>query len=189
MKSVFISFVLSLWMFRAVGEVFSVLPDSPFVDTEVSTHCPVASFHKENHKFQFSLSFQASLSNNVQVAFGTDSNSNRVLEVSETELVLGWDCGSWILSSPLSFIRYTESSTEGEKTLSLAMLLRPTNSPHTLSLLGNEQPLFESITTPIPTWMYNIDWDIVSLTARGSLSPQARFSFRVTADETIIYFR
>ena len=71
------------------------LPAWEFADTEVSTNVPFA-FPQANVKhFLLSLELAGTLSNNVQVAFGRDANTNGVLEIEETGVTLGWDCGQW----------------------------------------------------------------------------------------------
>ena len=39
----------------------------------------------------------ASPSNNVEVAFGTDADGDGVLDLWETDCVIGWDCGAWFV--------------------------------------------------------------------------------------------
>ena len=71
------------------------LPAWEFADTEVSTNVPFA-FPQANVKHVLlSLELAGTPSNNVEVAFGRDANTNGVLEIGETGFELGWDCGRW----------------------------------------------------------------------------------------------
>ena len=71
------------------------LPDWEFADTEVSTNVPFAFGRINARHFLLSLELAGTPSNNVQVAFGRDANTNGVLELEETGISFGWDCGRW----------------------------------------------------------------------------------------------
>ena len=71
------------------------LPDWEFADTEVSTNVPFAFPPAAARHFLVSLELAGTPSNNVQVAFGRDANTNGVLEIEEAGISLGWDCGRW----------------------------------------------------------------------------------------------
>lgn len=71
------------------------LPAWELADTEVSTNVPFAFPPVAARHFLVSLELAGTPSNNVQVAFGRDANTNGVLEIEETGISLGWDCGRW----------------------------------------------------------------------------------------------
>ena len=71
------------------------LPAWEFADTEVSTNVPFAFPPVSARHFLLSLELAGTPSNNVQVAFGRDANTNGVLEIEETGISLGWECGRW----------------------------------------------------------------------------------------------
>ena len=73
------------------------LPAWEFADTEVSTNVPFAFSLGSVKHLQLALELAGTPSNNVQVSFGRDVNTNGVLEARETGLLVGWDCGQWIL--------------------------------------------------------------------------------------------
>jgi len=48
-------------------------------------------------EFTFSLDCQGGPEENVQISFGTDSNTNGILDLAECELTVGWDSGCWFV--------------------------------------------------------------------------------------------
>ena len=60
--------------------VTSALPPSAYADTEVSTNVPFTAWEEHQKRFEHRLSFEATPSNNVQVAFGTDADADGMLD-------------------------------------------------------------------------------------------------------------
>ena len=75
------------------------MPHWVYADTEVSTNFPLRLARNPAEDLRFSLEFLSCESNNVEVAFGLDANTNGVLDVSERGLSVGWDCGEWLIRS------------------------------------------------------------------------------------------
>lgn len=73
------------------------LPSVAHADTEVVTNVPLPSLSNRAAKFGFSLGCRATPTNNVEIAFGTDTDSDGVLSPRETRLVVGWDSGSSVI--------------------------------------------------------------------------------------------
>ena len=71
------------------------LPESGYADTEASTNVPFAFARAGVRDFEFDLCLCGTPSNNVQLAFGRDADSDGVLSAGETDMVVGWDCGEW----------------------------------------------------------------------------------------------
>ena len=91
-KCIVVAVGLAAWIGFGAVEVGG-LPAWEFADTEVSTNVPFA-FPQVNVKhFFLSMELAGTPSNNVQVAFGRDANTNGVLEVEEAGFAIGWDCG------------------------------------------------------------------------------------------------
>ena len=72
----------------AFGVTVSALPQSEYADTEVSTNIAFAVERPAMTRI-----------NNVEVAIGTDANSDGNLAVEETAYVFGYDCGAWFARS------------------------------------------------------------------------------------------
>ena len=79
----------------AFGVTVESLPQSEYVDTEVSTNIPfVVSFDKMS-RMNFSVSLDASPSNSVEVSVGSDINADGNLSPEEAAYAFGFNCGRW----------------------------------------------------------------------------------------------
>ena len=75
------------------------LPQSEFADTEVSTNIAFAVERPAMTRIEFTVSLDATPTNNVEVAIGTDANGDGSLAVEESAYVFGYDCGTWFARS------------------------------------------------------------------------------------------
>ena len=75
------------------------LPAPTFLDTEISTNIAITAWTEQMRALKIVLLLDATPSNNVQVAFGSDADADGYLFDEETELTLGWDCGEWFVAS------------------------------------------------------------------------------------------
>ena len=71
------------------------LPQSEFADTEVSTNIAFAVERPAMTRIEFTVALDATPTNNVEVAIGTDANGDGNLSVEESAHVFGYDCGKW----------------------------------------------------------------------------------------------
>ncbi len=91
-----LAFASILWMsISAFGVTVSVLPQSEYADTEVSTNIAFAVERPAMTRIEFTVALDATPTNNVEVAIGTDANSDGNLAVEEAAYVFGYDCGAW----------------------------------------------------------------------------------------------
>lgn len=74
------------------------LDPSPWADTEATTNLFFEIGESEMRNVVFSLDFEATPSNNVEVAFGKDVDGNGTLTPEEQEMTAGWDCGKWFVA-------------------------------------------------------------------------------------------
>ena len=58
---------------------------------------------EKNSILTVAVSFEASSTNSVILAFGRDSNLDGVLGWNEAALKIGWEAGEWVVSSPSGF--------------------------------------------------------------------------------------
>ena len=86
--------VLSFPM-AAFAVTVTPLPQSEFADTEVSTNIAFAVERPAMTRIEFTVALDATPTNNVEVAIGTDANGDGNLSVEEAAYVFGWDCGEW----------------------------------------------------------------------------------------------
>ena len=79
----------------AVAVTVTPFPPSEFADTEVSTNIAFAVERPAMTRIEFTVALDATPTNNVEVAIGTDANGDGNLSVEESAYVFGWDCGRW----------------------------------------------------------------------------------------------
>ena len=75
--------------------VVSDLPGTEFADTEVSTNIAFVVDRSMMTRIEFTVALDATPTNNVEVAIGTDGNGDGNLSVEEAAYVFGYDCCSW----------------------------------------------------------------------------------------------
>ena len=83
----------------ALGATIPGLPQSAFADTEVSTNIAFVVERPAMTRIEFTVALDATPTNNVEVAIGTDANSDGNLAVEEAAYVFGYDCGAWFARS------------------------------------------------------------------------------------------
>ena len=94
-------FLLPLILPLAVVAAVAVgpLPPPEYADTEVSTNFAFSAGEGQSRGIVFTVELQASPSNNVEVAIGVDADGDGSLSVDESELCVGYDCGTWFVRS------------------------------------------------------------------------------------------
>ena len=70
-------------------------PPSAFADTESAVTYPLAGWNDLTRFYSLSMEVETNAVSCVQVAFGTDRNSDGDLAPEETAFVAGYDCGAW----------------------------------------------------------------------------------------------
>ena len=79
----------------ALAVTVEPLPPSGYADTEVSTNIAFAVERSAMTRIEFTVALDATPTNNVEVAIGTDANGDGNLSVEESAYVFGYDCGTW----------------------------------------------------------------------------------------------
>ena len=170
------------------------LPPPVFADTEVSTNVAMKAWTERTRMFNVVLSFDATPSNNVQVAFGTDASADGNLSDEEAGLTLGWDCGEWFIASADSTNRFTAApaGTETRKELRLQMNLGADGLPRALELTDGTTPLaFAGIdlSPPPPAWMFSKDWNLLKVVARGTDEQNEQITVVLSNDAVMLLLR
>lgn len=70
-------------------------PPSAFADTESAVTYPLTGWNDLTRFYSLSMEVETNAVSCVQVAFGTDRNSDGDLAPEETAFVTGYDCGAW----------------------------------------------------------------------------------------------
>ena len=91
--------MIPLLPMAALAVTVEPLPQSAFADTEVSTNVAFAVERPAMTRIEFTVALDATPTNNVEVAIGTDANSDGNLAVEEAAYVFGYDCGAWFARS------------------------------------------------------------------------------------------
>ena len=79
----------------AVAATVGSLPQSEYADTEVSTNIAFAVSFDVMSRLEFTLSLDASPTNCVEAAIGTDTDNDGNLSPEETDYTVGYRCGKW----------------------------------------------------------------------------------------------
>ena len=135
--------VLSLLMLVptvAVAATVGSLPQSEYADTEVSTNIAFAVSLDAMSRLEFTLSLDASPTNCVEAAIGTDTDNDGNLSPEETDYTVSYRCGKW-------FQRDAVADAETE-----------TTEPHT----GRIERMFT-----LRKRKLNPAWNLLKVTRRG----------------------
>ena len=128
----------------AFGVTVSALPQSEYADTEVSTNIAFVVERPAMARIEFTVALDATPTNNVEVAIGTDANVDGNLSVEESAYVFGYDCGTW-------FCRERDKNKIENTAVDLDLLPRPHLS-HTFILKRRQ---------------LDTAWNLVKVTRRG----------------------
>ena len=106
--------VLVVLALGSFGVEVPALPPPEFVDTEVSTNFTFAVGAGSNRRLIFSLELEATPMNNVEIAIGCDADEDGLLASNEAALVVGYDCGEWLMrSSENDSVTYSDVADSG----------------------------------------------------------------------------
>ena len=186
--------MMSVW--ATVPTVLS-LPPVVHVDTEVTTNFAFSAWEPRQRQFAYELAFEATPSNNFEVAFGRDDNG--VLSRAEADFIVGWDCGEWFASVAL---RTNEEGAVASTNL-VACDVQPMGTRRlrvvfTTGRAGAVRAASAQLCAPGVTnelfaapfaWPYDPHWNRVRLTARGFDEPSASFCSQTTPDGSTITLR
>ena len=174
----------------AFGTVAPVLPPSEHVDTEVSTNL-VLEMGRHVGNFNLRLEFAGTQSNNVEVVIGTDADGDGKLSFGESGMRLGWDCGRYFLERVSTGERYEETevgTNDFDRVIDWQCELRR-HRIRKLDATSESGAAFLSVTTNAPAWLYDGDWNLMRLTARGVDFPNERFVYEVTQRGHLLILR
>ena len=166
------------------------LSRSAFADTEATTNCPLAFDVRGIREFAFDMTFAGTQSNSVQLAFGRDADSDRVLSAEETDMTFAWDCGEWVLRGPSGDVARVSApvTTNTVKDLRWNLLARR-RIPRHLSVSENGEPLFAEISECPESWYFDARWNLFRLTVRGVDAPEESVDVRLNVSGYYINVR
>ncbi len=154
--------------------VIPTLPVSPFVDTEVSTNVVIHGSRTDVRNVRVHLQLEGTPTNNLEVAFGCDANTNGVLDVSEIETVYGWRGGRYFIENVRAWERIETPAAVNVLCGVIDIQLQNDKQfvPRSFAATCGGEPAFAALsTTPPPTWLFRNEWNMVRVVRRGSGMP------------------
>ena len=172
----------------ALPPVRPILPPVAHADTETVTNVPFMAWQEHAGKFTFSLTCRTTPTNNVQAAFGTDADGDGVLSLEESDLVVGWDCGTWFVQNGFDGDRIESAGVAGdEQTLVWTAKLSPrTATPVQVTAAVGGLPVFGGVDAGL---FYNRNWNVLRLTRRGLADSGETLTVRVLPDSLFMIMR
>ena len=167
------------------------LPPVVHFDTETTTNVTFTVAESGAGRFALSLSCIATPSNNVEAAFGYDTNNDGVLDLGEMSFTIGWDCGAWFVRQGCDGVRIEEpdASTNDVKTLLLNLRFGTSGQPRRLEAAADGQPIFSAIAAAPPKWLNVRQCNSLRLTGRGLDGHGESFVVGSMIDAVVIRYR
>ena len=166
-----------------LGVIVEPLPPPEYADTEVTAHHRLEQPASGLRGLDFRMDFNGTTSNNVEVAFGRDLDANGSLAPYETDVVVGWECGRYFIERFRTGERIEEPNvgTNGvERSLAWHYDVRKNGKVFRAFVATNEVgAAFAPASTNAPSWLYDRNWNLMRLTARGVDVQGERFEVEV----------
>lgn len=171
------------------------LPAPSFADREVSEDSALPANRLDQLRtFRLEMTFDATPSNNVQVAFGRDNMpADGALAAEETDFIVGWWCGEWFIRPQGLRERYAfpAAVASGTRTLTMEIPVSALGVPRSVTFKDGAgafvfpgQPL-----NPVPAWLRTDLWTCLRVTVRGCDSANGTVSARFLPDGTKVFVR
>ena len=154
--------MIPLLPMAALAVTVEPLPPSEFADTEVSTNIAFVVDRSMMTRIEFTVALDATPTNNVEVAIGTDGNGDGNLSVEEAAYVFGYDCGNWFVRDRVKV------RGEGEQwNLSSYSAGQPEQESNILCSPSPSTFTYSSHTFILKKRRLDTAWDTVKVTRRG----------------------
>jgi hypothetical protein len=147
---------------------------SPFADTEVSTNVVIHESRTDVRNVRIHFQLEGTPTNNLEVAFGCDANTNGVLDVSEIETVYGWRGGRYFVENVRAWerIETPAAATALCGVIDIQLHNDKHFEPRSFAATCGGEPAFVSLsTTPPPAWLFRNEWNMVRVVRRGAGTP------------------
>ena len=165
--------VVMAFALRAVEFTVTQMPVSPFADTEVLMNMVInkADINYVDLKFTFC----GTPTNDLEMAFGTDVNTNGVLDAEEVETRFGWRGGRYFIENALTCESFDSDAIAGSQNLSVELHLDIKTSPQQvrrIAVAGVNASAFAGILSERPpAWLWRREWNMMRMTRRGAEPP------------------
>ena len=157
--------------FAVARVVVPSLPVSQFADTEVSTNIVLHGRRTDTWKVDLRIQLAGTSTNDLEVAFGRDVNTNGVLEVEEIETMYGWRGGRYFIENVPAWERIEEEAATNALCGVCDIHLENNSSvvPRRFAATCGGVAAFGGLaTTPSPAWLFRREWDMVRVVRRGA---------------------
>ena len=170
---VFLLAVAWAWTLPAVEFTVGQMPVSPFADTEVSANMAINKADVSHVDLTFA--FCGTPTNDLEMAFGTDADTNGVLDAEEVETRFGWRGGRYFIEDALTCERFDSAATDGTQDLSVELHLDVRTASQRVrraSVSGANASAFGGLVSGRPpSWLWRREWDLMRVTRRGTEPP------------------
>ena len=165
--------VAGAFALRAVEFTVNHMPLSPFADTEVSPNMVITKADISYADLYFT--FDGTPTNDLELAFGTDVNTNGVLDAEEIETRFGWRGGRFFIENALTCESFGSEDISGSQNLSVELHLDIKSSPQQIrriAVAGTSASAFAGIMADKPpAWLWRREWNMMRVTRRGTEPP------------------
>lgn len=162
------AFVMAATAFAA-HDVVPAPPPTSFHDTEASTNAMFHAGLSSDRQFNLSLELNATASNCVEIAFGWDEDGNGVLSREESDMLLGWDAGAWILHDRRSGTFRRCARHDGRRHLDWQLALNSRKVAKALAAEDEDGIVFDNAVSPT---LFDDNWNLMRVTVRGLSDPE-----------------
>ncbi len=160
------------------------LPEPTFVDGEVSRCYAFDQSGLGSIWLDLTATFVGTASNNLEIAFGHDADHDGELSLPETDLILGWSCGCYFLERFKSCEVYGETNVgtnDVARLLEWRSRVRRSGRVQSLALTNECGAAFADLAVASPTWLCDVNWNLLRVTARGANARNAALDLDVVS--------
>jgi len=148
-------------------------PMSPYLDTEVTMNVPI---NKADISYSdLNFRFAGTPTNNLELAFGTDMNTNGVLDAEEVGARFGWRAGRYFIENAQTGDVFDGDALNSSQSFSVDMHLEVRYSSQQVRKVvvsGVNAAEFGALATNVPpAWIWRREWNMMRATRRGTEPP------------------
>ncbi len=140
-------------------------------DTEVSTNIVLHGRRTDTWKVDLHIQLAGTPTNDLEVAFGRDVNTNGVLDVEEIETMYGWRGGRYFIENVPAWERIEVEATANALCGVCDIRLENNSSvvPRRFAATCGGVAAFASLSVnPPPAWLFRREWNMVRVVRRGA---------------------
>lgn len=148
-------------------------PVSPYADTEVSTNVVINKSDISYSDLHFA--FAGTPTNSLELAFGTDTNTNGSLEAAEIVSRFGWRGGRYLIENVKSGAVLDGAAANSSQSVCIDIHLEVrygSQQVRSIAVSGVDAAAFGAVVANAPpTWIWRREWNMIRATRRGSERP------------------